>query len=304
MKALFPNLSISVLTGLFGKTRLAWYERERSGISMDETNAHVLELVKVVRRLHPRLGSAKLYFLLAPAMREMGIALGRDGLHNLLATNDMLVKRTRRRYVRTTNSRHPYDKYTNVFKELEINAPLQAWVSDITYIRINEGFAYLSLITDAYSRKIVGHQLHPNLSHEGCLWALNKALANHQGATLKGMLHHSDRGLQYCCTAYIDTLQGQGIVISMTEDSDPTDNAVAERINGILKTEYGLDGWFTNIKQANEQTDTAVRLYNTSRPHGSLDYLTPEQAHLKSGLLDKRWHSKRKKAKETKVLEA
>ena len=294
MRLLFPDLSVARLTGLFDKTRLAWYERMQANQTAVDHYTAVLELVEVVRKLHPKIGTAKLYHLLKPAMREMNIMIGRDGLHNVLADNGLLVRGRRRKYVTTTNSRHAFQKYDNLFKDLKISAPLQAWVSDITYIRVSDSFAYLSLITDAYSRKIVGYHLHENLSHEGCLHALNLALDEHEHVSLKGMLHHSDRGLQYCCTFYVLALNKRDIVVSMTQDSVPTDNAIAERVNGILKTEYGLGERFTALQQAKDQVAGAVLLYNTKRPHASLDYMTPEEAHRKTGPLKKRWKQKKK----------
>ena len=239
----------------------------------------------------PRLGTRKLHYLISHSLRQHGIQIGRDKLFDILATNGLLVRRRKRRRAVTTDARHPFHKYPNLTKELQPQRASELWVSDITYIRLEEDFCYLSLITDAYSRKIVGYCLYPTLGYQGPLQALQMALQGLQHNHGR-LVHHSDRGLQYCCSAYVKQLEHNAISISMTENGDPYENALAERMNGILKSEFGLDETFCNYEQAIEATNNAVSIYNNSRPHSSCDYLTPEQAHQRQGILKTRWKKK------------
>lgn len=243
-------------------------------------------MVELLRREMPRLGTRKLHYLLESFYEEHKIKMGRDALHTLLLDHGLIIQR-RKRYVQTTNSRHWLRKYPNLIANLVVTMPCQLWVSDITYINLIEGFCYLSLITDAYSRKIVGHCLYPTLESEGCIRALNMALesktTNHQH------FHHSDRGLQYCSTSYVGILSDAGIEISMTEKGSPYENAIAERVNGILKSELGLNDVFDDYSSAIGMVNNAVAVYNSMRPHASCDFLTPDEAHQQSGALKKRW---------------
>ena len=181
-----------------------------------------------------------------------------------------------------------FKKYTNLAKEIVVNAIEELWVADITYIELEDRFCYLSLITDAYSRKIVGYCLSDNLRANGCIEALQMALRNRK-TNKPGLIHHSDRGIQYCCAAYTEILQSHGLLISMTENGDPYENAMAERVNGILKHEMGLKEVFVTFKHAGQNVDNAIYSYNCIRPHASCDYLTPDQAHEREGVLPKRW---------------
>ena len=237
----------------------------------------------------PRLGTRKLYHLLEPILVKHAISIGRDKLFDLLADYGLLIRNRKRKRVNTTNSNHPFRKYPNLIRELEVLRPNHLWVSDITYIDLTDCFCYLSLITDAYSRKIVGYCLHPTLKKEGPLKALDMAVSNWTANPDESLLHHSDRGLQYCCADYIAQLEEQRIVISMTEKGDPYENAIAERVNGILKTEFLLDQVFENIELAETVTKNAIEIYNSQRPHSSCDYLTPDQAHERKGALKSRW---------------
>ncbi len=187
----------------------------------------------------------------------------------------------------TTNSKHWMKKYPNLIRNMEVEQAEQLWVSDITYICIGEDFNYLSLITDAYSRKIIGYHLHVRLDNEGCLNALHMALAQRTKSGL--LIHHSDRGTQYCSKEYVEVLQKAGIAISMTEKGDPYENAIAERVNGILKTEFALGSVFASRDEAQQAVTKSIVLYNEVRPHLSCNYLTPEQAHLQKGKLEKKW---------------
>jgi putative transposase len=179
-------------------------------------------------------------------------------------------------------------KYTNLIGEMEIGWPEQLWVSDITYIRLINEFAYLSLITDAYSRKIVGFCLRKDLSSQGCITALQMALMN-RGYKRHPLIHHSDRGSQYCCKEYVALLTSNKIAISMTENGDPYENALAERVNGILKSEFKLYTSSVGLEETRQLVAKSIHNYNTVRPHASCDYLTPQQAHVTSGELKKRW---------------
>lgn len=241
----------------------------------------------------PRLGTRKLYYLLSETLLKHSINIGRDKLFDLLAEYGLLIRRRKRKRINTTDSNHPFRKYPNLIRELTVLRPNHLWVSDITYISLVDSFCYLSLVTDAYSRKIVGYCLHPNLKKEGPLQALSMALEAWTASETEPLLHHSDRGLQYCCTDYIEMLKDKNIGISMTEKGDPYENAIAERVNGILKTEFSLDKDFEHIAAASLATITAVAIYNNQRPHSSCDYLTPEQAHTKVGKLASRWKKKK-----------
>jgi len=214
--------------------------------------------------------------------------IGRDALFDLLAERGLLVTKRKRRGPITTLSKHRYKKYPNIIRDFIPIAPNQLWVSDITYIHLPNNFAYLSLITDAYSHKIVGFYLSKDLSAQGPLKALKMALTNNPNRA--GLIHHSDRGVQYCCDDYVNLLQAKEnqIKISMTENGDPRENAIAERLNGILKQEL-LEEEFPNFETANNNVAIACSKYNYIRPHGSIDNLKPAEAHQKSGLIKKRW---------------
>jgi len=236
----------------------------------------VEKLVKVERASQPRLGGRKLYFMLKPELEDAGVSIGRDLFFEVLRTNNLLLGPLPRS-PRTTNSRHSLPVFRNIIKGREITGPNQVWVSDITYIRTIEGFLYLSLITDKYSRKIVGYNLGGTLETEESLKALEMALKTKP----KGghIIHHSDRGCQYCSHLYVDKLEENGFEISMTEESHCSENALAERVNGILKQEYWLGSTFRSKEQVHRAVEEAIHLYNTRRPHTSLNYKTPEQVH-------------------------
>ena len=246
----------------------------------------------------PRIGTRKLHYLLAGVLVKHNISIGRDKLFDLLDEYGLLVRRRKRKRVNTTDSNHPFRKYPNLIRELEVLRPNHLWVSDITYISLTESFCYLSLVTDAYSRKIVGYCLHPTLKKEGPLEALRKALGSIPDKPDATLTHHSDRGLQYCCNDYIAQLESKGMGISMTEKGDPYENAIAERVNGILKEEFMLDRDFENFEQATANVNEAIKTYNQLRPHASCNYLTPEQAHGQSGILKSKWG----KRKETVLI--
>jgi transposase InsO family protein len=258
-------------------SRQAYYRghRHRQRKVIDESA--VVELVKRERRLQPRLGVRKLLKLLAPDLAEMGIEIGRDRMFEVLRSQGLLVKRKSRRAPRTTDSRHRFRTHVNLLKEMNLSGAHQAWASDITYVRTREGWVYVSLISDVYTRKIVGYSAHDTLEASGSVSALEQALK--QLPSDADVVHHSDRGIQYCCWEYVEKLEERGVRISMTEVDHCYENAQAERLNGILKQEYGLGETLSTRVQAATMLSQAVKLYNTRRPHVSLKYQTPAEVH-------------------------
>jgi transposase InsO family protein len=236
----------------------------------------ILELVNTERKLQSRLGGKKVLKLIKNDLNDNGISIGRDRFFDILRENDMLIEK-KKSVPKTTNSRHNLPVFHNLVKDVEISEPNQAWCSDLTYIRTDEDFMYAALITDMCSRKIVGAYIGDSLESIGCLRALEKALGDLPEG--KAPIHHSDRGTQYCCHAYYDKLKDNGCAISMTEVNHCYENAMAERVNGILKQEYELDYTFKTKEQARLAFYQAVNLYNTRRPHMSLNYRIPAEVH-------------------------
>lgn len=239
----------------------------------------VRQLVCEQRKLLPRLGVRKLYYKLEDKFRSLGLKLGRDKLFAWVGAFDLLIK-PRRRYVQTTMSRHHLRKYPNLVKGLVVKTPEQVWVSDITYLKTLQGTCYLNLVTDAFSRKIVGYAVAHNMEAATMSQALQMALKQKQ--TAKATIHHSDRGLQYCSNHYVSLATGSGMKMSMTQDSDPYENALAERMNRTLKEEFGLGNTLANLGQAITLVKQAVELYNNHRPHLALQMDTPQQVHQKN----------------------
>jgi putative transposase len=283
---MYPAYSVGYYCLLFGRSRQAYYEYKTDNEKETIQNMLILKLVSEIRKDLPRSGVPQLMQLLKIPFAEHGIQIGRDALYTLLGEHGYLL-RYRRRKAYTTNSNHAYKKYPNIIRNMEILKPHTLWVSDITYIRLEKCFAYLSIITDAYSRKIVGYHLQESLHATGPLAALKMALAQRKSSDK--LIHHSDRGVQYCCGDYVAVLEKEGIAISMTEKGDPYENAIAERVNGILKMELLLDGTFNTFQDSKQAVDWAVEKYNQIRPHSSCDYLTPELAHEREGILKKHW---------------
>jgi putative transposase len=257
----------------------------------------VLEQVKEIRKTQPAIGTRKLYFMLQPFLIEHEIKMGRDGLFNLLAAYEMLVRRRKRR-VFTTQSHHWLRKYPNLIKCMEIMRPNQLWVADITYYKIAPGYIYISLITDAYSHKIVGYHLADNLEAANNIKALEMALNTLASKPcMFSLIHHSDRGIQYCSKDYVRLLESNHIAISMTEDGNPLENAIAERINGIVKQEYLTHYSIQNKTEAMQVLSRAVAIYNQQRPHLSCNLSTPENVHQNNLLTRKLWKNYYKKNK-------
>ena len=286
MKQHYPKAGLGQLCRLFGKTRQAYYDHSSRRSSDKMGMAIVLDLVHGTRKQLPKVGMIKLYNMLKEEVHLHGISMGRERFCGLLRDNGLQIKK-RRTYARTTNSNHNYKRWPDLAAGAPPRATGELWVSDITYLTIKSGFIYLSLVTDAYSRKIVGYHLSQNLKAQSCIIALNKAITTMDSrATL---IHHSDRGIQYCCQQYVSLLQSNNIAISMTQSGSPYDNAIAERINGILKSELGLNKVFDSYSAAVGPTHKAIHLYNNLRPHMSCGYLTPAMAHLNKHELVKMW---------------
>jgi putative transposase len=250
-----------------------------------------LELVAQIRRELPGIGTKKLYWCLREPFKTHGIRMGRDKLHELLTKNGMLIRRNRS-IPKTTNSRHWLKKYPNLILELVVAQSEQLWVADITYICVGYDFNYLSLITDAYSHKIVGYCLYPNLSAQGCMHALDMALKS-RTKFLSDIIHHSARGTQYCSFEYVLELKESNIAISMTQDGEGYENQIAERMNGILKTEFNLSRIFKSHEDAKLAVQLSIEAYNNKRPHLSCGYLTPMQAHESDVELQRKWKNYR-----------
>lgn len=259
---------------LFGFTKQAYYKRLSYSKKSDLKYRNTRESVLILRRLMPRLGTRKLYHLLK---EEGAIHIGRDKLFSMLRHQGLLINR-KQKYTVTTNSKHWLRKYPNLIRDIELKRPEQLWVADITYIDTLDGNVYLHLITDAYSKKIMGYELCDNMEAASTLKALKMALGKRKYKSSE-LIHHSDRGLQYCSKLYTDCLKENSINISMTENGDPYENAIAERVNGILKDEFGLYDKFENILQVKELTRQSIEIYNQLRPHLSCSMLTPNQMH-------------------------
>ncbi len=287
--------SIQTLCSLLGYSRQAFYKFIKQSEKEALQHDLILQEVLRIRKTLKRLGTRKLLFKMEGFMREQHIEIGRDAMFDLLATHKLLIRKRKRRVPVTTFSDHWMRKYPNLIIDFIPTAPNQLWVSDITYITLKDDVAYLSLITDAYSRKIVGFYLSETLSADGCIKALLMALKNNP--QLGRLIHHSDRGSQYCCADYVSILDKHFVKISMTQSGDPLENAIAERVNGILKDEL-LEKIYINYQEAKQAIAAAISIYNYQRPHSSIDMLTPIEAHLREGELKRRWKNYYSKKKE------
>ena len=285
--------NVSDCCALLGFTKQAYYKHRLHREKKCLEEEVLLREVLTIRQSLPVLGGRKLYELLNRRLPD-SLLPGRDKFFDFLRSQGLLIRKHLEYRPITTVSWHHFHKYPNLWRGRIPDGPNQVWVSDITYIRIEDGtFLYLSLITDVYSHKIVGWFLSESLSMEGPLNALRMALEElpegHQ------LIHHSDRGVQYCSNAYVELLQKNGIQVSMTENGDPRENAVAERVNGILKGEWFNREVICSLEKGRERTGEIIRIYNEMRPHMSNDYLTPQQAHQQNGTLRRRWKTYYKK---------
>jgi transposase InsO family protein len=257
-------------------TRQAFYKQQNHHEKKWADEQKILAAVREIRQRQPMIGARKIQRLLRKQRKQLGICIGRDRLFTLLREHDLLIA-PKKKYVKTTNSYHRFHKYNNLIKGLDLTQPDQVYVADITYLTTVDGFVYLSLITDLFSRKIVGYYLSQSLGIDGCLMALKMALNGviHP----ENLIHHSDRGLQYCSQAYVALLIKNKVKISMTEQNHVYENAVAERVNGILKNELLLGETLTSFKIAQQCVAEAVQIYNAERPHLSLNYQTPDEVY-------------------------
>lgn len=263
---------------LFGINRQVYYRKIKLRTRKQTKAAQVTAMVMEIRRSMPRIGARKLYYLLFQELQELKI--GRDKFLDILRANHLLIL-PKRRYHVTTNSHHRFRKHKNLLLEKTITRPEQVWVSDITYIGKREKPCYLSLVTDAYSKKIVGYNVADNLNTESSVAALNMAIKGRKDKAL-ALIHHSDRGLQYCADDYQKPLMKNQIQCSMTNNGDPYENAVAERINGILKQEFGIDTYHQDLGLMRIIVKESIEIYNNQRPHFSNYMLTPQQMHNQS----------------------
>lgn len=271
-------MTVSGLCQCAGISKQAFYKAERVRQARKVDEDLVLKLVIEVRQRHQRLGARKLLWMIRPELEKAGVAIGRNKLLALLRRKGLLVPR-KRRSARTTDSRHRFRVYTNLLRTAQIAGPHQAWVTDLTYIRTPQSFVFAVFVMDVFSRKIVGFDVSDSLEAAGCLRAAKQAMAQlPKGAR---PIHHSDRGTQYCCEEYVNLLARNKLAISMTEVNHCYENSMAERLNGILKQEYGLGETLANLKEARLLVRQAVMLYNLERPHLALDYATPEQVHTR-----------------------
>lgn len=247
-------------------------ERRRRAVEEDL----IVQLVQRERQAQPRVGGRKLLFMLKPDLEEAGVRIGRDRFFEVLETHDLLVE-PKPGQPRTTNSRHSLPVFGNRIEGMSLSKPNEVWVSDLTYIRTDDGFVFAAIIMDLFSRKIVGANIGDSLETEGCIRALEHALTSLPSGAYP--IHHSDRGCQYCSHLYVERLQAHGLGVSMTQQAHCYENAYAERVIGILKQEYGLDATFRNKAKAYQAFGQAVDLYNFRRPHTSLKYRVPADVH-------------------------
>jgi transposase InsO family protein len=290
MKNHYPKIGLGKFCRLLGVTRQAYYQHFWHQEQYSFEDELILSEVIKIRKYHRHIGGRKLYELLQPFLLEHQIKMGRDRLFDVLSANYLLVKRRKKQTI-TTNSFHRFKKYPNLIRNFIPTEPNQLWVSDITYWKIATGFVYISFITDAYSRKIVGSHVAQTMEAIETMEALKIAISGlRKGPDCNFQLtHHSDRGIQYCSDKYVKLLESNNIGISMTENGDPLENAIAERVNGIIKEEYLNDYQINNIEEAKELLDAIVKMYNNERPHMSIGNLTPNQVHENNIKTEKLW---------------
>ncbi len=272
-----PGVNVSGVCRKLGMSRQNYYARRRERQRRRVDGELVVALVVRERQLQPRLGTRKLHHKLKGELAEAGVKLGRDRLFEELRGRDLLLEPVRAESPRTTQSQHNLPVCRNRIKDLAVSGPNQVWVSDLSYLRTEEGYLFLSLITDKYSRKIVGWEVGDTLEAIGCVRALERALK--ELPEWAKPIHHSDQGCQYCCHEYVKRLEAAGLAVSMTEANHCAENALAERMNGILKQEYGLGQCLRTKAHGRQAAAQAVWLYNTQRPHTALSYRTPSEVH-------------------------
>jgi len=276
----------------FGVSRQAYYQHYWFLLDRSLEEQIVIKLVLEQRKAQPKLGTRKLYHVIESDLLRHSIKMGRDAFFDLLGRHGLLL-RTRKRKPKTTFSHHYYYKYANEIQGLEMSRPNQVWVADLTYLKTKSGFLYLSLITDAYSKKILGYQVADSLAAAHSVVALKKALALVAPSDRLGLIHHSDRGIQYCSTPYTSLLEKERIRISMTQSGDPRENAIAERVNGIIKNELLAHVDLQEEQDTKEAVCQAIDIYNKQRPHLSCSYYTPHEVHQNYLKVEKVWKTKK-----------
>jgi hypothetical protein len=281
-----------------GYTPQAYHKKTKKQFIKQVNDDLLIQQVHRIRNEQPRCGTRKLLIMLQPFLQQHNIVIGRDYFFDLLAKNKMLIRKTKRS-VHTTNSKHHFYRYPNLAKDFTPLKAHELWVSDITYIPLKNRFAYLFLITDAYSRKIVGHHVSDDMKVSSAVVALKKALAQKPVETI--VMHHSDRGIQYCSNDYVNLLQQNHALISMTQNGDPLENAIAERVNGILKTEL-ISSFYQDIDKAALSIARAVIIYNFKRRHSSLNWQIPAEVHNQKGPQIKRWKNYYQPLKKKEVI--
>jgi len=282
----FPCMSMETLCGLYGYSRQAYYQYKEKSFAASAIEQTVLQAVRSVRQDLPGIGMMKLYVIIKDVFGDS--MPGRDWFLRLMRVNGLTQKK--KRGYRTTNSFHHYRKWPNIIKGYTPEAPNRLWVADITYIRLKSDVCYLHLITDVYSHKIVGWALAPTLEASYSLMALDMAIKDAGDCDFSQLIHHSDRGSQYCSYLYVNRLTQMGIRISMTESGNPTDNAIAERVNGILKQEWGLNDRLASIVDCQEQVARAIACYNDLRPHMSIGMMRPSEVYSGQPPGQPMWH--------------
>lgn len=287
LKDMYPHIGLGRWCGLFGHSRQAFYQQAWSQADKTMEEQMVISLVCSIREEQPRLGTRKLYVMLESMLNANAVKMGRDALFDLLAREGMLVKRRKRKFPRTTDPTGWFRRYEDLTVGLSPERTDQLWVSDITYIPLSDRFLYLSLLTDAYSHQIVGWSLREDLTTEGPLEALKVALTTRK--PIPGLIHHSDRGTQYRSLEYVNLLKDYHARVSMTQSGDPRENAVAERVNGIVKNELLEGRTFSCHNDAKGLIEKVIKVYNTKRPHSSCQMLTPDKAAEMKGPLRKTW---------------
>lgn len=288
MKDSYSAISLVRFCRLLGVTRQAFYQHCWRADELNLEAELIIKPVLEIRKRHPVIGTRKLYLLLQSFLIEHQIKIGRDKLFDILAAYKLLVRKRQRR-IATTQSYHRYHKYPNLIKGKEITGINQVWVSDITYYKMTGKFVYLSFVTDAYSHKIIDYHVAETLETTHSLIALEMAITNRSSDKGCKTIHHSDRGVQYCSDGYVKALEQNNILISMTENGNPLENAIAERINGIIKEEYLNGCQYNTIKELKEKLSLAITLYNNERPHMSCSMLTPHKVHEQNLSVQRKW---------------
>ena len=298
MKQVNQHCSLQLLCRLFGYSRQAYHKQLRFEKKQTDVQSLILQQITFIRQEQPRCGTRKLLVMLQPFLKNNNLSIGRDALFDLLAKNKMLVRK-RNRCTFTTNSKHFFYRYPNLVKDFTPLHAHELWVADITYIPLKERFAYLYLITDAYSRKIVGFHVSEDMRVSSAIVALQKAIDQKPADAV--VIHHSDRGIQYCSNEYVALLNQYHIRISMTMQGDPYENAMAERVNGILKTEL-ISESYPDCKTASQHIVRCITIYNYRRVHSSINWQIPHLVHQQEGPQIRKWKNYYRNKKQKEVI--